>query len=89
MACIAALEGYSLHAMMYIFVAVAFDFADGMAARLLKAYSPIGKDLDSLADMVSFGVAPGLMLFDSFMNGSPTHRSPSLHIFSTCFTSPR
>ena len=63
MACIAALEGYSLHAMMYIFVAVAFDFADGMAARLLKAYSPIGKDLDSLADMVSFGVAPGLMLF--------------------------
>ena len=63
MACIAALEGYSFHAMMYIFVAVAFDFADGMAARLLKAYSPIGKDLDSLVDMVSFRVAPGLMLF--------------------------
>lgn len=63
MACIAALEGQSLHAMTYIFVAVAFDFADGLAARLLKAYSPIGKDLDSLADMVSFGVAPGLMLF--------------------------
>lgn len=63
MACIAALEGHSLHAMTYIFVAVAFDFADGLAARLLKAYSPIGKDLDSLADMVSFGVAPGLMLF--------------------------
>lgn len=63
MACIAALEGYGLHAMTYIFVAVVFDFTDGLAARLLKAYSPIGKDLDSLADMVSFGVAPGLMLF--------------------------
>ena len=63
MACIAALEGYGLHAMTYIFVAVVFDFTDGLAARLLKAYSPIGKDLDSLPDMVSFGVAPGLMLF--------------------------
>jgi CDP-diacylglycerol--serine O-phosphatidyltransferase len=39
------------------------DFFDGMAARLLKVNSPIGKELDSLADMVSFGVVPGMMLF--------------------------
>jgi CDP-diacylglycerol--serine O-phosphatidyltransferase len=43
--------------------AMAFDFADGFAARALKATSPIGKELDSLADLVSFGILPGLMVF--------------------------
>jgi CDP-diacylglycerol--serine O-phosphatidyltransferase len=51
------------YAMTAIFIAALFDFTDGFAARLLKSYSPIGKELDSLADMVSFGVAPGMMLF--------------------------
>ena len=37
------------------------DFLDGFAARLLKAYSDIGKELDSLADMVSFGLLPSLI----------------------------
>jgi CDP-diacylglycerol--serine O-phosphatidyltransferase len=63
-ACILALNGDSPGAITAILVAAGFDFADGLAARLLHAYSPIGKDLDSLADMVSFGVAPGMMLFD-------------------------
>jgi len=66
-ACILALSGDYLGAMAAILVAAGFDFADGFAARLLKAFSPIGKDLDSLADIVSFGVAPGMMLFD-FLN---------------------
>ena len=66
-ACILALSGNYLGAMAAILVAAGFDFADGLAARLLHAYSPIGKDLDSLADVVSFGVAPGMMLFD-FLN---------------------
>ena len=44
-------------------IAAIFDFLDGFAARLLKAKSKIGKDLDSLADMVSFGVVPGIILF--------------------------
>lgn len=50
----------------YIFVALAavFDFCDGFSARLLKAYSPIGKELDSLSDLVSFGVAPGMMMLN-------------------------
>lgn len=38
------------------------DFCDGLSARLLNAYSPLGKELDSLADMVSFGLLPSLML---------------------------
>lgn len=46
-----------------IFLAALFDFFDGMAARLLNAKTPIGADLDSLADVVSFGVAPGFILF--------------------------
>ena len=43
--------------------AAVFDFCDGLAARLLNAHSPIGKELDSLADMVSFGVLPAVMLY--------------------------
>ena len=40
-----------------------FDFLDGFSARMLKAYSDIGKELDSLADVVSFGVAPAIIIF--------------------------
>ena len=47
---------------MFIFAAAFFDFADGLAARLLKAYSNLGKELDSLADVVSFGVAPAMIM---------------------------
>ncbi len=46
-----------------ILAAMIFDFLDGFAARLLKAYSEIGKELDSLADIVSFGVAPGVIIY--------------------------
>lgn len=46
-----------------IYIAALLDFFDGFAARALKASSPIGKDLDSLADVVSFGVLPGLLLY--------------------------
>ena len=47
---------------IFMLAAVLFDFCDGLAARLLGAYSPIGKELDSLADVVSFGVLPALMM---------------------------
>lgn len=53
----------SLDIAFYLMLAAALcDFCDGLAARLLNAYSPIGKELDSLADMVSFGVLPALMM---------------------------
>jgi Phosphatidylserine synthase len=48
---------------VWVIIAALFDFSDGFAARLLKAYSPIGKELDSLADMVSFGLAPSIAAF--------------------------
>ena len=50
-------------AFLAIILSAIFDFFDGFAARLLKAYSPMGKELDSLADMISFGLAPGAIVF--------------------------
>lgn len=47
----------------FVFIGALFDFVDGMAARALNVKSNIGKDLDSLADMTTFGVLPGLMMY--------------------------
>lgn len=53
-----------------------FDFFDGFAARLLKVHSELGKQLDSLADLVSFGVAPGFLVYKmfqmSYLSGEPS-----------------
>ena len=54
------LYGYQW-AFIFIGIAALFDFCDGAAARLLHAYSNLGKELDSLSDLVSFGVAPGML----------------------------
>lgn len=62
-ACVMALQGDLKMAAFWVILAAIFDFSDGFAARLLHAYSPIGKELDSLADVVSFGVAPGMIVF--------------------------
>ena len=57
---------------MWIVIGAVFDFFDGMSARLLGVSSPIGKELDSLADVVTFGVAPSMLLF----NELHTHALP-------------
>lgn len=51
-------------AFLFIVIGAVFDFFDGMSARLLGVSSPIGKELDSLADDVTFGVAPSAIIFD-------------------------
>lgn len=48
---------------VFIAIAAVFDVLDGLTARALQLFSPIGKDLDSLADVISFGVAPSMILF--------------------------
>ena len=53
-ATVMAFQGEYTWVVVWVIIAALFDFSDGFAARLLKAYSPIGKELDSLADMVSF-----------------------------------
>lgn len=57
------LAGWQCACMAIAFAAV-FDFLDGFMARLLGAYSELGKQLDSLSDLVSFGVAPGMMILN-------------------------
>lgn len=58
-----ALSGNLVAALLWIIIGAVFDFFDGMVARLLHVSSPIGKELDSLADVVTFGVAPSMMVF--------------------------
>ena len=57
----------------YLMLAAAVcDFFDGFAARLLKAYSPVGKELDSLADCISFGLLPAMMMHRRMVEGGMT-----------------
>ncbi len=58
-----AFGGNQSLALAFIILGAVFDFFDGMSARLLGVSSPIGKELDSLADDVTFGVAPATMVF--------------------------
>ncbi len=62
-AIIMAFQGAFIWVVFWVILAAIFDFFDGMSARLLNAYSDIGKELDSLADAVSFGVAPAIAVF--------------------------
>src|ERR1700753_4088542 len=62
-----AFKGNLVAAAYAIFLSAIFDFFDGLASRVLKAFSGIGKDLDSLADMVSFGVLPAVILYQIFL----------------------
>lgn len=68
-ACIYAYEGDYSMTLTFIVISAVFDFFDGMSARLLKISSPIGKELDSLADDISFGLAPSLICV-SMLKGS-------------------
>ena len=52
-------------AMLCIGIGAIFDFCDGAAARMLHAYSDMGKELDSLADLISFGLAPAMLVFNT------------------------
>jgi CDP-diacylglycerol--serine O-phosphatidyltransferase len=77
-------NGDIITASWFILAAMIFDFMDGFSARLLKAYSAVGKELDSLADVVSFGVAPGFMIFHllnkALLLNSPAGTNPNLLI---------
>ncbi|MBO4906511.1 MAG: CDP-diacylglycerol--serine O-phosphatidyltransferase [Bacteroidaceae bacterium] len=66
MAAGAGFHGHYVWALIMILAGAVFDFFDGMVARLLGVSSPIGKELDSLADVVTFGVAPSAMLFQLY-----------------------
>ncbi len=58
-----AFQGNYAEALLFIILGAVFDFFDGMTARLLHVSSPIGKELDSLADCITFGFAPSAVVF--------------------------
>lgn len=65
-ACIMAYEMKYETALCFILLGAAFDFFDGMTARLLDVSGPLGKELDSLADDITFGLAPAILVFSLF-----------------------
>lgn len=78
--CIATLYAFGgdhKMALLFIIIGAVFDFFDGMSARLLGVSSPIGKELDSLADDITFGMAPATMVFTLLSNlNYPTMLEP-------------
>ena len=72
-------------AIYYVLIAAGFDFLDGMAARVLKVSSPMGKELDSLADMVSFGALPSLYLY-TFLMKAEYQVAPLLALLIVAFS---
>ena len=77
-------------ALLFIVIGAVFDFFDGMSARLLHVSSPIGKELDSLADDITFGFAPSAIVF-SFLNSFHIHLPfvPFLAFFIAAFSALR
>jgi CDP-diacylglycerol--serine O-phosphatidyltransferase len=62
-----------IYAAYALFLAAIFDFFDGFASRVLQSFSGIGKDLDSLADMVSFGVLPSAIMYELLLQAPQVH----------------
>ncbi len=84
LAIISAFKGDLVWSAYLVGIAAVFDFFDGFAARLLNVHSEIGKQLDSLADMVTFGVVPGVVMFFLLSNAIANNSSefPSWLIFA-------
>ncbi|MBL7931089.1 MAG: CDP-alcohol phosphatidyltransferase family protein [Bacteroidia bacterium] len=80
LAIVKAFEGNLVWAAIFVGFALILDFFDGFTARLLKVASPIGKDLDSLADMVTFGVVPSIIMFQLIKHGSDVYRLSAMQL---------
>ncbi len=89
LAIIAIFEGKLDTIIYYILLAGIFDFLDGFAARMLKVTSPIGGDLDSLADMVTFGVVPSLLMFALIIDYSTNEYLPYIALLIAVFSALR
>lgn len=82
-------EGNITYAAYLIWLAAIFDFFDGFAARGLNAYSPIGKELDSLADMVTFGALPSIIMYALLKEEYPGTYWPWLAFIIAAFSALR
>jgi len=86
---VAVFDGAVDQALWYVMIACVFDFFDGFAARLLGVSSPIGKELDSLADMVTFGVLPSLTMYRMIDTLSPSDYLPYIAFLLAIFSALR
>ncbi len=83
------LEDRSVPAAYFVWASCVFDFFDGFAARMLKVSSPIGKELDSLADVVSFGVLPAMVMYKMIGASSDSNVLPYLGFMIAAFSALR
>ena len=84
-----ALAGDFGGAFLFVAIAAVLDFLDGFFARLLRSYSEIGKELDSLADVVSFGAAPAFVLYGLLREGGFSGWEPYLVFIVAAFSALR
>jgi CDP-diacylglycerol---serine O-phosphatidyltransferase len=83
------LEDRDVPAAYFVWVACVFDFFDGFTARLLKTHSAIGKELDSLADVVSFGVLPAMVMYKLIGASTPSESLPYIGFMIAMFSALR
>lgn len=83
------LEDRNVPAAWFVWIACVFDFFDGFAARMLKVSSPIGKELDSLADVVSFGVLPSMVMYKMLAESSSSDVIPFIGFMIAMFSALR
>jgi CDP-diacylglycerol---serine O-phosphatidyltransferase len=83
------LEDRGMAAAYFVWAACLFDFFDGFVARMLKVASPIGKELDSLADVVSFGLLPAMVMYKLIAASTPSDVLPYLGFMIAVFSALR
>jgi CDP-diacylglycerol--serine O-phosphatidyltransferase len=86
LAILCAVSGHILLAPWFIFAGAIFDFFDGFIARLLKQQGELGKQLDSLADMITFGFAPGMLMLVILIQATETGNLVSETLFVNWFS---
>lgn len=86
---IGLMEQWPIPTAYFVWAACFFDFLDGFAARALKVSSPIGKELDSLADMVSFGVLPSVLMYFMMRPATDVQWLPLIAFLLTVFSALR
>lgn len=84
-AIILLLDGFTIEAALFICLAAILDFFDGFFARALNVRSPIGKDLDSLADVISFGLAPSIFIYYMISKNEQVLNGEGLILYSPFF----
>jgi CDP-diacylglycerol---serine O-phosphatidyltransferase len=83
------LEDRGVAAAYFVWAACLFDFFDGFSARMLKVASPIGKELDSLADVISFGLLPALVMYKLIAASTASDALPYLGFMIAVFSAVR